>query len=140
MDLFLIKCVEDNSICLLSSAAVVFDPATVEKGSEVNFTYGGKRYQGIVVDFGDEGELISSLNEVLQLRSYRLYQVKRKCNVVHCTLTLPPRLTVFGFDAVTLKKSVRSECPTRSIMVLLKFLKRVGLPRRSEKSKYVPFI
>jgi len=55
---FLINCDADNSISLLPCDDVIHDPHSVEIGSEVAFFYGGAKYDGKVVDFGNEGECI----------------------------------------------------------------------------------
>jgi len=53
---FLMKCNAENSTCIVAHAVVILNPRTVQKGDEAKFMWSKKWLDGIVLNFGSEGE------------------------------------------------------------------------------------
>lgn len=49
--MFLLKCDEDESYCMVNDEDVIFDYETVKKGETVQFYYNKKQYTGDVIMF-----------------------------------------------------------------------------------------
>ncbi|XP_028045314.1 uncharacterized protein LOC114254046 [Monomorium pharaonis] len=74
--MFLLKCDEDESYCMVNDEDVIFNDETVKKGETVRFYYNKKQYFGDVIMFSDDQDVI----EKELKRSRTEYKIKRSSN------------------------------------------------------------
>ncbi|XP_024890773.1 uncharacterized protein LOC112466738 [Temnothorax curvispinosus] len=74
--MFLLKCDEDESYCMVTDEDVIFDDETVKKGETVRFYYNKKQYTGTVLMFSDNQDAIEK-----ELKRYKTEcKMKRNSN------------------------------------------------------------
>ncbi|XP_011701221.1 PREDICTED: uncharacterized protein LOC105457945 [Wasmannia auropunctata] len=64
--MFLLKCIEDGSYCVVDNEAVIYDEKSVKKKDKVTFFYNKKEYEGEVIIYSDDQSVIDKQFEKIK--------------------------------------------------------------------------
>lgn len=80
--MYLIKCITDNSLCIVKNENIFCDLHTVKEGDEVKFQYGNMHYEGIIIMISDDILMLENKRKKLKKSGVNESQNKSDENIL----------------------------------------------------------